>query len=378
MSTFEYYGRSKSSPDVVKTWVQQYYVNGNLSQTWNRSYTYTPSVMTGVGIVGFHRLKKAGALLPHTEFYQAKSTAELNLTDYYQRLNNGQTVEHRQYSLLAYHGNATIGHASAADTSRINALVQAAAAEISNAGWDAGTFVSEIPSLHRMFSKTAKRMVRLAKSRKGFSKSAKDLHKAWLEGRYGWRTLAYDIRDLNDAITEWDSKRSIWTERKGYSYTDVETTTWTHVWSATDLTGIRTTTTEHSVRGAVAASIRPARFIVDPMQTGWELTPYSFVWDWVISVGNALAAAKLLAYSSGTTSSMGVHSVSTTEATLKAGPPKGSYVEVRYDETFRSTFETTQRTPTAISVRPQLTGRAPDPSMILDLQYLQRARDKHR
>jgi hypothetical protein len=141
-----------------------------------------------------------------------------------------------------------------------------------------------------MFKGAATRWLNLVRGL-SFGKASK----LWLEARYGWRTLIYDLEDLNDAIRNFDDKRKRWSERAGTSYQTVTT-------SSTNISGayfniIRNNTLywDVSVRGSVVADIQLQRFRANPIQTAWELIPYSFVLDWFIGVGDALSAIHFLA-----------------------------------------------------------------------------------
>jgi hypothetical protein len=119
----------------------------------------------------------------------------------------------------------------------------------------------------------------------------------------------------------------------------------------------------------VAALIKPAQFIVDPLQTAWELTPYSFVLDWVLNVGDALAATKLKYLASAYTASQGAKSVTTRTATVVAEKRVG-YVHMAYIERYSGLFTKVTRYPTGISMQPSFTGRELSSDLVLDLRAL--------
>lgn len=368
------YLRVKSDPATLQEWSRIYTVNGVYQSTTPVSHSYVPRVMRGVGTVNFHSRKRNGELIQHTPFFQEEQSVDLNPTPYYQvRASDNQVKTYSALSMINLENLTGNGHIALPDVSRAPALVQRAAADIANAGWDAGTFLSEIPSLRRMFRGVAKKINDLASPRKRAQLSSKDLHRAWLESRYGWRTLAYDIRDFNEAIGEFDRKFDIWTKKTGYSYDDQDDgNIHTVNWVAGSFSFFRTRQTHTSIRGAVAVKIRPNRFIVDPLQTGWEVIPYSFVVDWVYNVGQALAVRRLMASTSGTTASYGSVQSSSTSVTCTVQSNPG--YEMDFSEVFLGSIQTTERSLTDISIKPMLTGRATDPAMLLDLQALSRTR----
>lgn len=378
------YTRRKATPRT-RSWVQRTIVNGGAPTLTARSHDYLEDDMLGVDIPNFWKRKEAGELLPHTNFLRTKQSHTIAPAKYSQEY-NGSTIDLEEYSYLHAKGWMLPGVIHAADTSNTEALVQQAAANIAQKGWDGLTFASELPSLNRMFSKTARRMKRLherkynvrdwkrgTKQRHGKPKEF-DFGNLWLEGRYGWRTLAYDMRDLNDAITDWDSNRKIWTERSGTSYSESSDVYGIENWSAGQFTVSGQDSTEHSVRGAVAALYIPARVSVDPVQTAWELLPYSFVVDWFVNVGNALAAAKLQLLAKGTTASFGVKSVTTRTIEVSCAPNPGW--KMTYTETYRGVVERFKRVPTQIPLAPTLKGTPLNPSQLTDLGELLRGKKR--
>lgn len=370
-----YYSRGKSTGTEAVSWIFQKKVNGSTVYTYNRSISYVASSFTGEGIIDYHKRKARGDLLPHTNFSQVEIEHNLNPSTYTQQRPGSEEIL-TGYSCAYETGRyPNLAHLGSPDTSRLQALVQQAAANVYQKGWDAGTFLGELPSLGRMFKGVAKRVHDLARNKHGY-RTGKELQKLWLEGRYGWRTLAYDIRDLNSAITEWDSKRLIWTARSGYGYQesleDIDVLTY----SDTDLTVATTVTTDWSLRGSVAAALRPARFQVDPLITGWELVPYSFVIDWVYDVGTALAARRLLATAQGVTASQGYVAETRYKWSVTSGTPKAPYTYVNYSENSDCMIRTTLRTPSGISLQPTVAGRDWSPDLALDLQALARVKTR--
>jgi hypothetical protein len=357
-----------------------FYINGEHQSTTPQVVDYYSLRTLGVNVPNYWDLKSKGKLIPHTHFMQDENVQAIAPTDYYQKIGNN-VWEHRNYSAaINQFGQLLTGIHHVPDTAYAQAMVQQAAANIANAGWDGLTFASELPSLRRMFSKTAKRMRRLhtryygndvqkrmlkRRRSKGGDFSFNDL---WLEGRYGWRTLAYDLRDFDDAVRDYDGKRKIWTERSGYTISQSSTTEQSDKWSAGFLNCSTTTTTHSSIRGAVAAEFSPSRVTLDPLNTAWELIPYSFVVDWFLGVGNALATSKLLMLASDHTASIGVKSVSERTAITTCIPDPGD--EMIYTETYVGRYTRSQRTPTAIQIRPALTGRILDGNLLLDLRAL--------
>lgn len=200
--------------------------------------------------------------------------------------------------------NPTYWYASLADahkfmSTNVKAYVQAAAADIyTSAGHDSLTFLAELGKTKQMLVQSARSMLKLA-SRPGFKPSSefRKVPGKWLETRYGWRPLIYDLEDLNKAVSTLTANKGIQRlrESKGTSDGGSDTTSWTFS-SASTKVGIMELTTSYdvSVRGTVVADIKPPSFRFNPFATAWELVPYSFVMDWVVDVGQYIEAMAFL------------------------------------------------------------------------------------
>ena len=362
-------------------------INENHTWSYTRSYTnpgaspvyindsVTPvvdKIVQGVDTPNFRKRKARGELLPHTSWFQLECEH-----DFIQggSLNGIRNSDGLTWNSTGWWPNTTPLHINdvvhAPDDAYVMSEIQRAASAIAGAGHDSLTSLAEAKQLKRMFENTAKTLRRIHRNVKSLSPS--DIHSAWLEGRYGYRTLAYDIRDLNEAVNHFDEKRRIWTEKSGYSYTESTDTThrvtWTSRWIDFDIND----TTEHSVRGAVAALVQPQRFRVNPLVTGWELTRLSFVLDWAISVGDVLGAIELLALAKATTASAGTFSRTTRTVVTTSTARPGWTVQDSSQPSYNGVVTRTVRTPMSISLRPTLRGRVIRPDQVLDLTSIFRA-----
>lgn len=133
----------------------------------------------------------------------------------------------------------------------------------------------------------------------------KQFSNEWLELRYGWRTLGYDIMSLNKAIQNLNVARKRYSERKGSKNLQTSTETSTTSSPPSIVDHIVNLEIETGVRGSVVADIEVPQFQFNPLQTGWELIPLSFVVDWFVSVGKSISAASFLAYQSKYSASVG-------------------------------------------------------------------------
>lgn len=377
------YGYRKVTPKTFN-WVQTASINGGAWVPTNKSYAFLAKDTLGVYTENFHEKMKRGDLLPHTVYKQITMEHEIAPSTYHQESPGGSTATTQGYSYVDSRGHCLNGITHLADTSGAQALLHSSAARISSKGWDGLTFASEIPSLKRMFSKTARRMSRLHERKyKRFTKDGKRVRlpkrlqsdfsfdNLWLEGRYGWRTLAYDLRDLNNAVRDWDSTRKIHTERSGFNQSNVQSSDSTETWSAGVITTRTDDVTTHSIRGSVAAMFTPSRVITDPVNTAWELIPYSFVVDWFLDVGQTLQSNKLQLLSKAITSSVSVKSETTRTVTVSVTPNAG-WTQT-FNETYIGKCTQLQRIPQSISMTPViLTDSLLDPNKLTDLGYLLR------
>lgn len=175
-------------------------------------------------------------------------------------------------------------------------LVTNAAAQIYDQGWDALTFLAELSSLRNMFFSFFENLLRLAK-RKRIPKNWRLLPARWLEYRYGWAPLINDckaIAKLLERIGEGKVMR-----RKAASATSVANDTST-ILGPFQLTTIGTYSVliqnkvTIGIRGSVVADASVPGIQLNPIQTGWELIPFSFVVDWILNVGKTISAIALL------------------------------------------------------------------------------------
>lgn len=180
--------------------------------------------------------------------------------------------------------------------------VTKAAANMFTRGFDGGTFLAELGRSTRMVKelipKLTNAILKWPPWKYHYRKMplAKGAANAWLEARYGWRLLAYDVRDIQQYIQVVEAERSRNKERAGADFTEAETLTGT--WTASNgRSAEATVTTTHkvSLRGSIISDVQVPRVLFSPISTAYEIIPYSFVLDWVANFGAFLSAMQLLA-----------------------------------------------------------------------------------
>lgn len=232
--------------------------------------------------------------------------------------------------------------------------VQQAAANIV-AGWDALTFAAEFTKTVMMFRQLIARWT--------FYVVTGRWHKLWLEGRYGWRTLVYDMQDINSAIAIAVSEFGRLSRRQARAggtetWTEVEEypqTSWS--WAFNSTVRIQTTYTA-SHRGSIIADIKPPDIVFNPIKTTWELVTASFVIDWVLQVGNWLDSLTFLALQERHYASLGVRLEATRQYWLVVNSwhnDSTSSVAGYANAGGIDTSSLTWREPTNVSLRPHTT-----------------------
>lgn len=259
--------------------------------------------MAGWDIPDFHARVRRGELLPHTAFdYRAVTGSTEGYYDAYEGSNRTYS-DPRHIKYDAWYPQQGDYEQSYLEQVELNPdFAQEAAAKIYSSGHDTLTFLAELADVRRMFLGVAKGLLRGLDL---FPKGFKSISSNWLSYRYGWRTLVYDIASLNEAIIGLDSGRQRYSEKAGTKFVQ----TFNYVWDESDGNGTRHFAIIDDVTfgcsGSVVADITVPQFQFNPLQTGWELIPFSFVLDWFISVGKMLSAWSFLMYQTNYVASSG-------------------------------------------------------------------------
>lgn len=300
----------------------------------------------------FHKRKARGDLLPFTRFAQYEDKRG-GSGSYYRRDNVGDIGTWYSASFPPPAGKFCGGGRNELIAQARNypawPYVQRAASQIYSSGWDALTFLAEYRETYNMFRNLGFNLIRAYKR----GTRTKEWDNKWLETRYGFRTLIYDIQDLMEALSNLGESMERFKERQGL----------THNWSeplVSEVTDVgygiltRETTVDWtlSVRGSVVADIRPPTFGFNPLTTGWEVVKLSFVLDWFVNIGQALEATSFLALATGYTAAGG-HYVERSARTQWFTEPAPGWTATSSRTSFRNEV-LSLREPSKISILPHL------------------------
>jgi len=260
--------------------------------------------LVGWNIPNFHAKKKRGDLIPMTPYYRFSRSGQCNGTfDVWQELGTKDRRFYVDGNYLPEFNPWIISEAQikAYAPSTYDQYVQQAAAKVYANGHDTLTFLAELADVKHLFVNTAKKLLRM----KFPNGKVREMTSEWLAYRYGWRTLMYDFKEINELCQNFDEKRTRFAERAGWKYSTSHTETWT----TTNASGPREhtfmDTIEVGIRGNVVADVSIPKLQFNPLVTGWELIPFSFVIDWFFSVGKTLAALSFLSLLPSYTASAG-------------------------------------------------------------------------
>jgi len=352
-----YYSKSASTVTDYN-WTSKKTKNGGSPTYTNRTAVGARlSSFSGSGIRGYAQLKARGFFFAHTAFNKEILNWTISPTTMRRKTASMDEIDENYSQIGISYKTQMTSHASSADTSGANALIQSAAAGLVDE-FDVLTNLAEAPETIRMVNRAAKRVAAFASPRlRGRAvasrRDPRELSRLWLEGRYGWAPAIGAVQDLHKALQKTSNQfRDLSKTRSMDGGSSQIIRSATQDWAAGTMSFNASVVTSHSVRGCVAARIRTQAFSFDPIMTAWELVPYSFVVDWVLSVGDAISTARLIRRATASTASIGVETSTTVTATCKLINPKPGYTIVSFDENGYAERYNYSRSPTSILVTP--------------------------
>lgn len=144
----------------------------------------------------------------------------------------------------------------------------------------------------------SRRSVRRAKSK---SNGADLISNAWLELQYGWKPLLSDVYGSVEALAKSQNNRIFGVAKGHKTIEEMPTGSINHLSSIPTAVGVDKTAQSLQAKvsckvGIVYERSSPAVAqvkslgITNPALIAWELTPYSFVIDWFLPIGNYLSS----------------------------------------------------------------------------------------
>lgn len=288
---------------TLNEWIE--YRRSNPSDPWVswgsvfNSLTGTQKVkrISSVNTPGFYDLLKCGAYLPYNPV--DIKTTETTYTP-------GEGWAENTGSTLRYEGSAWYEMPTSIELPPVDPAIQtyvtnAAAAEARSSIFDALTFAAELKKTHAMvkgrFSSVADFATKLAYRSAATRRFGKDplrvMSDLWLEYRYGWIPAVLSVSDALDALANKAEKGSVVNgtssqiQDLSQSVTETVVSGPSHTYVTTVIDGKRT------YRGAYYAQVtNPSlfRYGSDVVRTGYEMVPWSFVFDWFVDVNSYLQA----------------------------------------------------------------------------------------
>lgn len=188
-----------------------------------------------------------------------------------------------------------------------NGLLQKALAKARTASWDVGTFVAELNKTSRMIRSVGRSFTNRTEKvlNSGAIKNYAEFSSSWLEYRYGWRILYYDIMELNESILRLrdlnplSSRYTSYEESVGtpLDYYEGNRTVTGHVGGTNfSLDYLRVNTKRsymgrRTLRAGVFLQVDPGRLaFVDPLNTAIEILPWALVANWFLNIKDLIAA----------------------------------------------------------------------------------------
>lgn len=369
----------KDALDTGTTTWQQYNTAGtviNSGSYTNQATTGSYLASTGQCTEHYHKRRRAGELIPYTSWTQIERNVLTSSTkpsrikytanqagDYFSDWIRGPWNTTTMRAPIRYPNDSKV-EPLAADSRYL--LNQAAASAYSSHSYDLGTFIGELPETLQMLGKTVQRF-RDLKDRK-FKKSLRkyDAHSLLLEARYGWSPLYRDLKGLHKQFLKQQkainrvvgrSMASGSNSDSAYAPTEDAMRTVVYQWSdSITFTGM----------ASVAADYTQSHWKLNPVATGYELIPYSFVVDWFWNLSQAIRASSLLLGAKSLTSCAGMRVSNLRTYTITATAKSGCTYVQNPSGTETSEAICTVRWPMAVPYLPPIKVRL-DGNKIADL-----------
>lgn len=305
----------------------KYYTKGACNTSYVHQPTYDYITYSGVRTTktiedcvtpGFHSIVESGGFLPvnRVKISTVKETRTAGSGPFETSKSGG--CYHAKYEHDQYTAFSRVASVPAVSESILDSLTISAVSRLKESMLDVLTTLAEMRDLVQLYRTTASRLQHLAFR---LARIARAMHaryarrrrrriggrwfrrnrdpasifaQLWLEYRYAWLPMIYTIQDALRALESSIQEGALitGTARQTESISNSKTVVTT---AAPDATYTTTTVINGSRQYTVKAygrinSTTSTKFAFDPLITGWELIPFSFVVDWFIGVGDFIQA----------------------------------------------------------------------------------------
>lgn len=262
-----------------------------------------------VSVPNFWQLCRMGKFLPINHFLvetETETFKESSYADWEVRLKSNNACVRRGQGKVVIPSNYL--EVPPVDTSILDVVATSALSRVQEAEWDVLTFLSELRStvdtvrsgwrgIKDILFRNAEVVARL--KRASAAERWNRFAQLWLEARYGWRPIMYDVHSAIGAYNSTLEDGTLISERASQTDSDSVADYYETVYDENTTAQFTRTMEYRRTYRAVAyleVSIAGAKIYgANPLVTAWELTPWSFVADWFINVGDSINALSALA-----------------------------------------------------------------------------------
>jgi len=318
--------RSKQSdPISVSCSLKWREIRNGVAYSWitldDSSYSevyYNYQTMTDQKTPGYFKAVREGTAIPVSPMSSTKDTT-VKSTGRYQAVhssNNNPTGQQYEYDINGYYYSDSLwGITPSAPYVDGNIALQEALSRAQNDCFDALTFAAEFrKTVEGVVTLRSRAMTLLERFNDRVRSRARSkryrghelsqiLAEIWLEMRYMWRPLVYDMYAMDEAVRRLAAGIEDPLQRAYASRTETATSlrNFTSGYIVTPgvgagvvgLTAIcsHSVVVERHVHASVGLKVTTREITMsDPVVTAWELVPYSFVLDWFVTIGTSLSA----------------------------------------------------------------------------------------
>lgn len=293
--------------NVVNDW-KNYESDGTTVQSHAYSYSggQTTKSIEDVSVPSFKKLLACGEFLPLNPVTIRKEVVDLVA-------GSGSFFDHngvrRQDGDFALSQTFYIPPPEL-DQSLVDAVILSAMSNAASEKWDVLTFLAEfnksvdtIRSAANGFLSISQKLANLASRRYWAGLAYKSKYRTqtkspweifqdlWLGARYSVRPMVYDALDATRALQHLMKGDATYVKGRGFQNSAINETFdtgWTVRTAKTEEKYVETLTGSLTYRGVSFISLESGlhgAIQANPLVTAWELTPWSFVFDWFVNIG---------------------------------------------------------------------------------------------